>query len=416
MSLEFDPFEAVEDPYPLYRALREQAPVFRSASGIVCLSRYEDVRHVLSRPERFSSTAMQSVFMKARAGQRPPFKARYLVDLGRLLWRTRFSLFRFGRAGNLITLDPPRHDQLRSIVNRGFSPRQIAGWEPRIRGIVDEEIGGRLDAGEGLDVVRDLAIPLPTRVICEMLGVEPARRDDFKRWSDAIISMISGPARENPIEHGVLDEFGEMWTFLRETVRRRRREPGDDLVSLLVDPRREDALDEAHLIQFVLLLLVAGNETTTNLIGNGTNALFDHPDQLERLCADPSLLPNMLEEALRFDPPIQIVFRIAREDTEIGGVAIPKDTYVAPILAAANRDPARFDDPDAFDIGRDARGHLGFGFGLHFCLGASLARLEARAAMESLLPHLRRLQRSQRAGVVDSFLVRGRTELHLEAA
>lgn len=436
--VEFDPFSTHlgADPYPLYRALREQGAVHHAMpSDIYCVTRYEEARWVLSQPELFSSRAMETVFSRSRS-RGFNFKPRQALALVRFLWRMRASLLQFRRTGNIITIDPPRHGELRAIVNRGFTPRQVASWEPWIREIVREELAGKLnqpggasgdtlnhtdgdtpdDTGKArdFDAIRDLAIPLPTRVIMQILGIEPSLRNDFKAWSDAIISGISGPGRHNPVELGILDSMAELMLFLRETVRERRAAPKDDLISRLVDPSKGHALGDAEAIQFVVLLLVAGNETTTNLIGNGINALYDHPDQLALLLADPTRMTGFIEEALRFDPPIQIVFRRATRDCEIAGVPIAQGAYVAPMLASANRDERKFPDAERFDIQRDTSGQLGFGFGLHFCLGSALARLQARTAFEALLPHLERLQRRDEVpGIIDSFLVRGRSSLVL---
>ncbi len=415
MSNGFDPFTTHlgADPYPLYRELRERGPVHHAAeSDIYCVTRYEEARWVLGQPELFSSRAMETVFSR---GRRVNFRARHVLDVARFLWRMRRNLRGFRRAGNIITLDPPRHGQLRAIVNRGFTPRRIAEWEPWIRDIVRDEIGDRLDAASEFDAIRDLAIPLPTRVIMRVLGIERSLQADFKRWSDAIISGISGPGRHDPMELGIFDSMAELMLFLAETIRERRASPGDDLISLLVDPRQGHALADAEAISFVILLLVAGNETTTNLIGNGINALYDHPEQLALLQEDPDRMGSFIEEALRFDPPIQIVFRRATQDAEIAGVRVAKGAYVAPMIASANRDDRKVPDGDRFDILRDSAGHLGFGFGLHFCLGSALARLQARVALESIVPHLARLERRDEVPeVIDSFLVRGRSSLVLQ--
>jgi cytochrome P450 len=414
--LEFDPFLDTQgrDPYPLYRRLRDEAPVHHSpVADVYCVSRYEDVLAVLKDHQTYSSRAMQSVLMSAELGPTGP---RQILALLRFLWKTRVSPFRLRQAQSLVASDPPRHDLLRRIVARGFTPRRIAAWEERARAIASEQLRSLADRGR-FDVVRDLAIPLPTTLIAELLGVEAERRDDFKRWSDTIISVASGPARENPIEGRVLDHFGDLFAYLKATVDRRRRSPGDDLVSLLVDPRQDGVLDEMDVIQFVVLLLVAGNETTTNLIGNAVRALLDRPDQLARATARPSSIPRLVEEALRFDSPVQVLFREATRDTEIAGTPIPKGAIVSPLLGSANRDERRYPDPDRFDLERDASGHLAFGFGVHFCLGAALARLEARVAFEVLLPELHRFALAgPEPELIDSFVVRGRTSLALEAA
>ncbi|MGH0034720.1 MAG: cytochrome P450 [Myxococcota bacterium] len=413
--LEFDPFRDTQgpDPYPLYRRLRDEAPVHHSPSADVhCVSRHEDVVAVLRDHGAFSSSAMQSVLMSADVG---PLGPRSLLMLARFFWKVRTSPFRLQRAGSLVSTDPPRHDTMRRIVARGFTPRRIASWEPRARAVVNEQLRG-LGERPRFDVVRELAIPLPTTLIAELLGVEPERRDDFKRWSDAIISVVSGSARHDPVESGLLEGFGDLFGYLRGVVRRRRREPGDDLVSLLVDPRQEGVLDELGIVQFVVLLLVAGNETTTNLIGNAVHALLDRPDALERAVSEPGRIPALVEEALRFDSPIQVLFREATRDVEIAGRRIPKGATVAPLLGSANRDERRYPEPDRFDLERDTSGHVAFGFGVHFCLGAALARLEARVALEALLPELHRFKRAGPAApLIDSFVVRGRSSLELEA-
>ena len=413
MSVDYEPFDIrfQQDPYPVYAALREHDPVHWAPNAeAFCVSRYDDAVHVLKHPELFSSSAMKDVLMNADMGG---FNARHVFFLLKFLLRTRINPIQMQKTGNLVTLDPPRHDAMRSIVNRGFSPRRIAAWEPRARQIVAEQLRD-LDTRESFDVVDHLAIPLPLQIISEMLGVEVERRADFKRWSDAVIAIATGSAKLDPFESGLLDAFGELFGYLRGAVRARRKSPRDDLISLLVDPAQDGVLSELDMVQFVVLLLVAGNETTTNLIGNAVNALIDHPDALARVAADPSLVPALIEETLRYDAPIQLAFRTATRDVDLAGTRIPKGSLVAVLLASANRDAARFESPDRFDLDRDARGHLAFGWGVHFCLGSSLARLEARVALEALAPELPRLKSvGSRSEMIDSFLVRGRRHLSL---
>lgn len=411
--VDYEPLSSAtrRDPYPVFAALRSHDPVhFAPESGAYCISRYDDAVFVLKHPELFSSRAMQDVLMQIDV---PVLTPRYLFFLLHFLWRTKVNPIALQKAGNLVTLDPPRHDALRSVVNRGFAPRRIAAWETRSREIVARQLR-RLDESGELDVVADLAIPLPLAIISEMLGIEEERRSDFKRWSDAIVAIMSGSAKQNPFESGLLDVFAELFGYMKQAVRARRKDPQDDLISVLVDPGQEDVLCELDMVQFIVLLLVAGNETTTNLIGNAVNALLDHPATLERVAADPGLVPGVIEETLRYDSPIQLVSRTSNQDTEIAGTTIPKDAVVAVMLGSANRDPSRFDCGDDFDIDRDARGHLGFGLGVHFCLGSSLARLEARVALEALTPELPRLKCvGGRDELIDSFLVRGRRHLRL---
>lgn len=412
MNLDYDPFSTRfrDDPYPTYRELRDRAPVhFAPESKTYCVARYEDVVQVARRVDLFSSSAMRTVLMNADMG---PMRPAYLFGLARFLLTTRINPIQMQKRGNLVSSDPPRHDVMRKIVNRAFTPKRIEAWESRAREIVATCLA-KLQRGDAFDVVGDLAVPLPVTIIAEMLGVEPERRQDFKHWSDAIISVSTGSARRNPIESGLLDSFGELFGYLRGAVRRRRRAPADDLVSVLVDPSQDGVLDELDMVMFVVLLLVAGNETTTNLIGNAVHALFEHPEQLARVASEPSLVPSLIEETLRWDAPIQMVFRTATADTEIAGTRIPKGATVVPLLGSANRDERIYDAPDRFDVARDAKNHLGFGFGTHFCLGAALARLEARVALEGLIPLLAACEptSASAAPFVDSFLVRGRTQL-----
>ena len=415
MSIDFEPLIAAprDDPYPAYRRLRDEAPVyFAPGSQAFCISRYEDVLHVLKHPEIFSSRANQSVLMP----RLNPLAPAFLPGLVRFFWKVRLTPWRIMRAIPLIAADPPRHEALRGVVKRGFTTKMIAAWEPRIRELVAQHMA-KAQEGEAFDVVEDLAVPLPTTIIAEMLGVPAEHRADFKRWSDAIILMLSGSARETPGDLGLTALMAELFSYLRETVRDRRKHPKDDLVSVLVDPAHGVPMDEVDLVQFVVLLLVAGNETTTNLIGNAANALLDHPAELERVARDPRLVPDLVEEALRFDAPVQVIVREARHDTELHGTCIPKGAVVVPLLGSANRDDRRFPEPDAFRIGRDTKGHVGFGFGIHFCLGAALARLEAEAALGALVPELARRARAHRpVEWIDSFIVRGRRHLELEAA
>jgi cytochrome P450 len=411
MTPEYDPLSPRHraDPYPVYRQLRDHAPVYLAPkSGMYCVSRHADVSEALVHPDVFSSSAMNTVLSDLG-----PMRPRLLLSLLSFLVRTKVNPFEMRRRGSLISIDPPRHDALRSIVNRGFVPRRVAAWEPRARRIVTDAMAG-LRPGEPFDIVERLAIPLPVTIIAEMLGVETERRADFKRWSDALIALMSGAARGRPTP-ALFREVGDLFIYLRECAQRRRLEPAEDLLSLLVEPSREGALDELDVVQFVTLLLVAGNETTTNLIANAVHALLSNPGELARVAAEPERVPALVEEALRFDSPIQMVFRQTTREAELHGTRIPKDAVVVLLLGSANRDERAFPDPDRFDVSREPRGHLAFGFGPHFCMGAALARLEARVALEALVPELTRCKPAGGpAPLVDSFLVRGRARLEVE--
>jgi cytochrome P450 len=406
-----------DDPYPYYRELRDTAPVYWApTTGGFCISRYSDVMFVLRNPELFSSRAMFTFLMNQGREGRQPLSWPMLRFLVRFIWRTRLNPFEFATARNLIAEDGERHAALRSVVNRGFTPRGIAAWEARARLLVAEAMA-KLRSGAPFDLIEDLAIPLPVSIIAEMLGVEVARQSDFKRWSDAVIHMATGPGRGNPFAPRTANAIIELLDHLRRVAEDRKRQPADDLVSTIVaEQKGESGLSVREVVQFALLLLVAGNETTTNLIGNAVAALLRHPKELARVVADPSLVPDVIEETLRYDPPIQMLFRTATQDVEVAGTRIPKGAYVVPLLGSANRDERQFPDPDRFDVGRRPQGHVGFGFGKHFCLGASLARLEARVALEALVPELSRLESKGPCERVDSFLVRGPRRLELVLA
>lgn len=421
MHLDYEPLapRQPDDPYPIYAALRAQPTLHRGpTSGVWCVARYDEVVSVLKQPERFSSRAMFSMLMNSGSESLPALTWGFARFLFTAVLRTRLNPLAFGRARQLIAEDPPVHGSLRGLVNRGFTPRRIQAWEPRVRELVADCMG-RLRQGGDVDLIRDLAIPLPVTIIAEMLGVERERLDDFKRWSDAFIDGISGPGRGDRFSPELTEAFTGLTSYLRGVIAARRREPGDDLVSVLLAGAHDGSppLSEIELILFVQLLLIAGNETTTNLIGNAVCALLDHPEVLAEVAADPGRVPGVVEETLRWESPIQLVFRSVRADTELGGTALPAGSVLALLLGSANRDEARFSDAARFDPERDARGHLGFGFGNHFCLGASLARLEAGAALEALAPALPRLERrSGTRELVDSFIVRGPARLRLRLA
>jgi hypothetical protein len=346
-----------EDPYPTYAWLREHAPVYREPRhGNFVISRFADALEVLRDHVTFSNARGQN-----------PAGPREAVP-------------------SLAATDPPLHDQLRSLVSRAFTPRRVAESEPRIRDLVRE----LLDAlpSRELDLVARVAIPVPVVVISEMLGVSPERSADFRRWSDALVAMM-----ERPHEPGLLAAALEMVAYFREEVLpRRRAEPRDDLVSALlaaeIDGRK---LTEQEIESFCLLLLVAGNETTTNLISNQLRVLSQRPDLWKRLRGEPALAARALEETVRWDSPVQNLARDATREVTLHGVRIAAGERVLVSFAAANRDPREFPAADEYRPDRDAARHLGFGFGVHFCLGAGLARLEARCVLEAMLERYREI-------------------------
>jgi cytochrome P450 len=395
--------EVRADPYPYYAALRRESPVHQIVPGLpyYTVTRYADVLFALQHPELFSSTGMAGMTQSTTAGA-----GSNLIGMHRL----------FG-SSLLIAVDPPDHTRLRRLVNRGFTPRRIALLEPRLREIARECVGKVVPRGE-MDLMRDLAIPLPVTVIAQMLGVETGRIDQFKHWSDAVAVGSSGLSGEWSAA-GVTRALDEMAAYLERMLEDRRKQPRDDLVSVLVQAEEGDALSAGEVMTFVVFLLVAGNETTTNLIGNAMRALLAHPDQLAQVARDRALVPGMIEEALRWDSPVQGLPRRVMAPTELGGTVLSPGWDLVLMFAAANRDESRFPDPERFDIHRHPEGHVAFGHGIHFCLGASLARLEARVAFESLLEQCRdfRLDEDE-IPLLDSPVVRGpkRLRLRFEAA
>jgi cytochrome P450 len=386
--------EVRNDPFPYYRALRDESPVHQVMPGLpfYALSRYDDVQFALHHPELFSSTALQILAQGGGISLSPNSGA--------------LAGHRLLEAAMMIAVDPPDHTRLRKLVNRGFTPRRIAALEPRLR----ELAGGFLDRvipSGRMDLVPDLSIPFPVTVISELLGIEAGRRDQFKHWSDAIVIGLSGLSQEFTADD-VRKAAEEMAEYIERIAAERRASPRDDLVSILVQAEQGDALTTGEVMSFVVLLLIAGNETTTNLIGNATRALLANPDQLAEVEADPSRIPGMLEETLRYESPIQGIPRKTTQDVEIEGATIPKDAFTMVLFGSANRDERQFPEPDRFDIHRNPQGHLAFGHGIHFCLGAALARLEARVAFEELFRRARNLRvEAEEIPMVESTLLRG---------
>jgi cytochrome P450 len=404
-----------DDPYPKYRELRDAAPLHHCPdSNAWTVSRYDDVVAVLRNTEVFSSKT-RGGRMEASVGELSAFEK---LRLGvRFLRSMRASPWALRGSRMLIQEDGAVHLRMRDLVNRGFTPRRIQRLETRIRELVAgclAELGRKPE----FDLVTELNIPLPVTVIAELLGVEPERRRDFKRWSDGIITGGTGSAMNRPLDSGVLDAMSELRGYLRPIVKERRSRPADDLISVLVAAEVEgEALTDYEIFLFVLLLLVAGNETTTNLLGNAVDALLANPAELAKVVAEPALVPALIEETLRFDGPVQFVNRVTTREFALHGQTLPAGALVIVLLGSANRDERRFPEPDRFDVSRDARGHVAFGFGAHFCLGASLARLEARAALEALVPELPRLVRARpEREFLDSYLIRGRARLELRVA
>ncbi len=367
--------ELLANPYPLYRAIREASPVLRlpvpghTGAGVWLLTRYAEVQAVLRGPG-FSVDRRRAEIVRENAERLP-------LEL-------------LGEAGGLrsmLLMDAPDHTRVRGLVAKAFTPRRVAALRPRIEAIVDELVEAARRRGR-MDLIEDFAAPLPAIVIAELLGVPAADHRQFKQWSSA---LVSGLAQANPLETLARVQRGlePLLAYLRGIIAERRREPRDDLISAMIAAQEEcSALTDPELLATSNLLLVAGHETTTNLIGNGLLALLRHPDELARLRAEPGLLRGGIEELLRFDSPVQATVRVATQDAELGGKALRRGALVVCGIGAANRDPAAFPEPDRLDVGRAENHHLSLGFGPHFCLGAGLARLEAEVAFAALLGRL----------------------------
>ena len=364
----FPPADQRRQPYPFYAAMRHNQPIANDpANRLWAVYCYDDVKLVATDHQLFSS-------------DRRKLTRTLLPETAELV-----------RGNSLIDTDPPRHDQLRNLVSRAFTPRAIAEIEPRIVEIADELLDSVLPRGT-MDLVRDFSDPLPVIVIAEMLGIPARDRRQFKQWSDDLIGESEGTDEE--LSDARLarrrSALADMDRYFLEVVEERRRIPRDDLITRLVQAEVDgERLSDDDLLAFCRLLLIAGNVTTTNLLGSALLSLLDHPDQFDRLRANPTLLGSAIEEVLRFEPPAQAVMRVSTTEVELRGERIPAGELVVAFIGSANRDAAVFPCPDEFNVARDPNPHLAFGRGIHFCLGAPLARLESRVALRCLFERAR---------------------------
>jgi cytochrome P450 len=378
--------EVRRDPYPYFAWLRETSPAhWCGRTDAFLISRHADVVRVMRDPATFSSTALK----RQEPGET-------------------------GGTINVITTDPPDHTRLRAVLQRRFMKSALAAMQPRIDGLAEAMVA-RMRESDEFDLVHDFTVPLPVTVIAEMMGVPVGRRGDFARWSDALMKILE-PKGTDAWMRGREGVF-ELIAFFEESMAARRERGGadgggGDLLDLFLAAEAAGDMNRREAVSYCTLLLVAGNETTTDLLGGLIPALLDHPDQLARLEADPGLIPKAIEEGLRYCGPVQGTYRRAMRDVELSGASIREGQDVAVLLGAANRDPAKFPEPDRFDIGRETAGHVGFGFGIHHCLGAHLARREAAGALGRILPHLGRMRpRSGRVEIKSNWLVRGPVSL-----
>ncbi len=386
------------NPYPFYEQLRNHDPVhWDEELGFWVLSRYADVDSLYT-DDRFSrAQGLMRGFERLSESERQIVEPVY-----------------HSFSKTVFYADPPYHTHLRGLMNHAFTPRRVERLRPYIQGVVNELLSVAQSKGGTVDVIRDLAYPLPVIVIAELLGLPASDRDRFKKWSDDLFAIL-GTVRHKPTEllERAAQSLSEMADYVKDLSRKRRESPQDDLLTALLAVTNEEeaqscphphastapqatdvlthereaasTLTEEELVSNINILLSTGHETTTHLIGNGLLALLQHPEQMQKLQSQPALLSSAIEEMLRYDNPVQITYRSALEDAEIQGKLIRKGDLVNSILGSANRDPQRFSNPDRFEITRNEGRHLGFGIGIHFCIGAPLVRLEAEIVFETIL-------------------------------
>ncbi len=391
-----DPFtpETSRDPHPVYRRLRAEAPVmYHESMDAWTVARHADVVELMRGAKTFSSELGMGELMSGRLvpGKDPSYSD--AIDLGDSL--------RF-----VIASDPPDHTKLRRLVSAPFGVREVAPMEGPLRELCERLVDDLLAADEP-DIIEHVGWPLPVTAIAQVLGIPPERGEDFKRWSTELVGGLAGD-----IDFAArVETLMEMFEFFGTTIAERQASPGEDAISILVTKGSaipgEEPLTPQELILFCILLLIAGNETTTNLVGNAVHAFFDHPDQWQRLVDDPSLVSVAVEEMLRFDGPVKSVMRMNAEAATIGGVELPPMARILPLFSSANRDESIWPDGDTLRIDRNPKEHVAFGYGVHQCLGAPLARLEARVLFETLAR--RKLTLVPRGGAtpIDSPILRG---------
>jgi cytochrome P450 len=404
----FDP-AVLSNPYPIYAALRKQAPIVWSPTLRAWLvTAYDEAVAVLQDHCAFSNQDRGCSCGAIRE-----------VALADDHWM--FSTQGHGNTAaeaftspTMLNADPPDHTKLRALASKAFTPRAIVLLEHRIRQLT-EELLAPLTTGTAFDAVNVLAYPLPVIMIAELLGIPPEDHASFKRWSDSIVSLNETSSPEDAARVQASNQ--ELRRYLSRVIDERRMAPRDDLISRFLEAMAGNAwFGQEALVDMCVLLLVSGNETTTNLIGNALLALAQAPAQRQTLLADPALLATAVEEFLRFDGPVQIAPRIAARDVVIGDTAIADGSLVLVMLAAADRDPARFDNPDALEVTRTDNPHIAFGRGVHYCLGGPLARLEGRIALDVFLrrfPHFELASRHNPLEYGSSFILRGLKRLDI---
>lgn len=361
-----------DDPYPVFEALRARAPVHWSeAWGSWVVTRYADVTAILRDPRAFSNVG------RSAAVERVPDEQR--ERLGPM-----FDSFRVGMPSS----DPPAHTRLRTLVNKAVTPSRVEAMRPRIQALFDEILDRVVDSGR-MELIATIAYPFPARVVAELVGLPVEDVEQFKRWSDEIVALHASGRPDPAAAEVAWGAWQATRDWLDGLIADRRARPRDDVLSILVNARIEgDALSEVEILSTLVTLMTAGHVTTTGLIGNGILTLLSHPDQLARLRAEHGLIRTTVDEVLRYESPFPRAWRRTTREVELGGVTIPADAIVSASLASANRDPEQFPQADRFDVGRQPNRHVGLGAGIHFCLGAPLAKLEGEIAFETLARRL----------------------------
>jgi cytochrome P450 len=359
-------------PYETFAVMRERDPLYWcEPMGMWFVTRYEDV-HAVTRDRRFSSDKVD-FFVPPGGDERSRAVRRFLTD-----W--------------MVFCDPPEHTRLRKLVSRAFTPRSVAMLESFTARAAQEALD-RVSGKDQIDVLADFGLPVPSRVIAHMLGVAPDRVDDFEQWSGGVARVLSLVGDQGENIASAYEAIGHLAAYFHDLIAERRAAPAGDLLSILVQPGEDGSvLSEHEVMASCALLLISGHETTTHQIGNAALALLRHPGELARLRAEPGLAGSAVEELVRYDGALAGLARTAQEDVPLSGGVVPAGTNVMAVVLSANRDPAVFADPDRLDIGRGDMRHLGFGGGVHACVGAALARLETRIAMTALLARYPRIE------------------------
>jgi cytochrome P450 len=385
----YDPADpqSSRDPWPLYRRIRDEAPLHRSPRGFWVVSRHADCNAIL-RDRRASADSLNIDPEKMPEGLESELATNDPISEFESLQQSLTSLEQDNRP--FLFRDPPDHTRLRGLVSKAFTPRMVDGLRTRTEVMVNELIDVALDKGD-VDAIADFAYPLPVGVICEMLGVPVADEDRFKEWSHALSRGLDPDfLLTADVKKQRFDAIVSFASYFFELLAERRQHPGPDLLSqLALTEEAGDILTPGELLSTCILLLVAGHETTVNLIGGGLLALLQHPDQLDRWRADSSLDRTAIEELLRYVSPVQLTGRALLDDLPVTDGVLPRGEFVMLLIGSANRDPDAFERPDDLDLSRSDNRHLGFGFGIHHCLGAPLARMEAQVALPALLRRCR---------------------------